>query len=74
VTLRPRPASGPLIVHWKGGLYRLIGKAKDSDNPGEDVAVYEHLWPHVPQLWIRSWEDFNGVHEKTGRKRFEEIK
>ena len=52
---------------------RALGIESTIAAPGADVAVYEHLWPHVPELWIRSWDDFNGVHEND-RKRFEEIK
>lgn len=38
--------------HYKGGLYKYHGVAKHSETL-EEVIIYEHLWPHERQFWVR---------------------
>jgi hypothetical protein len=44
--------------HLDGGLYRFIAYARSADADGAEVAVYEHLWPFAPGLWVRNRADF----------------
>lgn len=55
--------------HYKGGLYRIIGQARHSET-NEEVVVYEHLYPHPRQLWVRPSEMFFGRLE-DGTVRFQ---
>lgn len=55
-------------VHYKGGLYRVIGLATHSETE-ESLMVYEHLWPHTRGLWVRPAAMFDGLLE-DGRRRF----
>lgn len=59
--------------HFKGGLYQLIGLAKDSETL-EDMVVYQALYGEK-QMWIRPAEMFFGKVERDGKvmKRFEEV-
>lgn len=58
-------------IHFKGGLYSLVGKAINSEDLSE-WAVYYHISPHKKKMWIRPWDEFHGMHE-SGVKRFEAI-
>ena len=59
--------------HFKGGLYRLIGMAKDSETL-EDLVVYQALYGEK-QIWVRPAAMFFGKVERDGKvmDRFEEI-
>ena len=59
--------------HFKGGLYQLMGLAKDSETL-EDMVVYQALYGEK-QMWIRPAEMFFGKVERDGKvmKRFEEV-
>ena len=59
--------------HFKGGVYRLIGIAKDSETQ-EDMVVYQAMYGDR-QMWVRPAEMFFGKVEKDGKEvdRFEEI-
>ena len=59
--------------HFKGGLYRLIGLAKDSETL-EDIVVYQALYGDK-QMWTRPAQMFFGKVERDGKvmDRFEEI-
>ena len=59
--------------HFKGGLYRLIGLAKDSETL-KDIVVYQALYGDK-QMWTRPAGMFFGKVERDGKKmdRFEEI-
>lgn len=57
-----------LLRHKKGGVYRKTGEALDSSNSrqlGEDISmvIYEHVWPHARQLYVRPKAEF----EEPGR-------
>lgn len=54
--------------HYKGGLYRKLSEGKHSET-GEEVVVYEHLYPHERGIWVRPTEMFNG-HLEDGTRRF----
>ena len=60
---------GLIYRHFKGGIYKYVGEAKSSDDPNKRVVVYQHLWPHAFQLWIRNSNEFfsyvNGVRRFT---------
>jgi len=65
-------APGMVYAHWKGGIYRLLSYipagARMPDmlpivNGGEapvgvDLVIYEHLWPHAHQYYVRSATEF----------------
>ena len=59
--------------HFKGGLYKLVGIAKDSETL-EELVVYEAQYGDH-QLWVRPAEMFFGKVERDGKvmDRFEEI-
>lgn len=59
--------------HFKGGVYRLIGIAKDSETQ-EEMVVYQAMYGER-QMWVRPAKMFFGKVEKDGREtdRFEEI-
>ena len=47
-----------IYLHKKGGIYRKLYDARHAD--GDDVVVYEHLWPHDRGVWVRRKEEFEG--------------
>lgn len=59
--------------HFKGGVYRLIGIAKDSETQ-EEMVVYQAMYGER-QMWVRPAKMFFGKVEKDGKEiaRFEEI-
>ena len=59
--------------HFKGGEYRLIGIAKDSETL-EDMVVYQALYGDG-QMWVRPKDMFFGQVERDGKvfPRFTEI-
>lgn len=59
--------------HFKGGVYRLIGIAKDSETL-EEMVVYQAMYGDR-QMWVRPAEMFFGKVEKDGKEvdRFEEM-
>lgn len=59
--------------HFKGGYYRLIGIARDSETQEEKV-VYQALYGDG-QLWVRPKEMFFEKVERDGKvmDRFEEV-
>ena len=74
------PARNPIFVHmdkyyrhFKGGLYKFIGIAKDSETL-EDVVIYQAMYGDQ-QLWVRPADMFFGKVERDGKviDRFEEL-
>lgn len=59
-------------VHYKGGIYRVIGTAKHTETE-EKLVVYEHLFPHEKSLFVRPEAMFYGTLE-DGSLRFAPIK
>ena len=59
--------------HFKGGVYRLIGIAKDSETL-EEMVVYQAMYGDR-QMWVRPAEMFFGKVEKDGKEvdRIEEM-
>ena len=59
--------------HFKGGLYKFIGIAKDSETL-EEMVVYQAVYGDK-LMWIRPKEMFFGTVERDGKvmKRFEEL-
>ena len=57
--------------HYKGGLYRFIGPATHSETQ-ETLAIYRHVWPHVPALHARPLALFEGTLP-DGRRRFQPL-
>lgn len=66
--------------HFKGGLYKLLGRVMDAETgkpyetPGawliepDGYVAYLHLYPHERQVWIRKSSEFYGP--KDGGLRF----
>ena len=59
--------------HFKGGIYKLIGIAKDSETL-EDRVVYQAMYGEG-QLWVRPKDMFFGEVERDGKRmpRFQEL-
>ena len=59
--------------HFKGGLYKFIGIAKDSETL-EEMVVYQALYGER-QMWVRPAEMFFGKVERDGKvmDRFQEV-
>jgi hypothetical protein len=61
-------------VHYKGGIYREIGKVRNADDAdAPDRTLYQHLFPHERSNWHRDTEEFNDTLN-TGQRRFDPIK
>ena len=60
--------------HFKGGLYRLVGIAKDSETL-EDLVIYQAMYGDG-QMWVRPKSMFFGKVERDGKvfDRFTEVK
>lgn len=57
------PTHAPARVHHQhvdGGLYLPQHVAHMADS-GEEVVVYEHLWPFERYTWVRDINEWNGV-------------
>lgn len=52
--------------HFKGGVYKLVGIAKDSETL-EDRVVYQAMYGDG-QLWVRPKEMFFGEVERDGKR------
>ena len=48
---------GAVFLHYKGGIYRAIMEAKDTDT-GRNMVVYEHLYPHPRSYYVRAADEF----------------
>lgn len=59
--------------HFKGGLYKFIGHAKDSETQ-EEMVVYQALYGER-QMWVRPAGMFFGKVERDGKvfDRFQEV-
>ena len=59
--------------HFKGGKYKLLGIAKDSETL-EKMVVYQALYGEG-DLWVRPYEMFFGTVERDGKviQRFTKI-
>jgi hypothetical protein len=58
--------------HFKGGLYRHLGPARDADTgepivgkDGKPRVAYLHLYPHARELWVRDHSEFFGAVPTT---------
>ncbi len=60
--------------HFKGGKYKMIGIAKDSEDPDREMVVYQALYGERG-LWVRPKEMFFSNVERDGYSgpRFTEI-
>jgi hypothetical protein len=54
--------------HFKGGLYRFLGKAMGSDTGrqmrnehGELLVAYMHCYPYEKQVWLRPESEWSSV-------------
>ena len=56
---------GQRYKHFKGNEYIVRGVARNCDNPGEILVVYEAQYSSPDfgdkQLWVRKLEDFAGM-------------
>ena len=59
--------------HFKGGVYRLVGIAKDSETL-EEMVVYQAMYGDR-QMWVRPMSMFFGTVDRDGKvfDRFTEI-
>jgi Uncharacterized protein conserved in bacteria len=59
--------------HFKGGVYRLVGIAKDSETL-EEMVVYQAMYGDR-QMWVRPMSMFFGKVDRDGKvfDRFSEI-
>lgn len=64
--------------HFKGGLYRYLGVAMDSESgeplvgkDGRPRIAYLHCYPYERGVWIRDYSEFFG--EVGDKDRFREI-
>ncbi len=66
----PRPGT---YLHYKGGLYRVIGVGQYSDGPMEDdvCVLYESLAPKGCKYRVRSLADWN--KPVNGKPRFRRV-
>lgn len=53
--------------HFKGGLYRFIVIAKDSENPSRELVVYQAMYGENG-VWVRPKEMFFSEVERDGYK------
>lgn len=74
-------SEGLVYVHWKGGVYRLLTYVRrgeeipdavaivptwgDEGLPLQDLVVYEHLWPHAHQYYVRPASEFFDHEART---------
>lgn len=60
--------------HFKGGIYKYFGIAKFTENPSQEMVVYQALYGEKG-LWVRPKEMFFSNIERDGYKgpRFKEI-
>jgi hypothetical protein len=59
--------------HFKGGLYRHLGDARDADTgnfilgkDGLPRQAYIHCYPYERQIWLRDSSEFFGVVDDDG--------
>lgn len=57
--------------HYKGGLYRVLGRGKHTET-NEPVVLYQHLFPYEQKLYVRPEKMFDELIDVT-RPRFREI-
>lgn len=75
-------APGRVYLHFKGGVYRLLTYIRadeplpdverltetwEGGRPSEDLVIYEHLWPHGHQHYVRPAAEFYD-HGAEGRE------
>ena len=71
---------GGTYKHFKGGLYKVTGTARNSENTKEEFVIYKHLDGEpeygLDQLYIRSLIMFLEEITRDGKTfcRFEEVK
>jgi len=53
--------------HFKGGIYRFVGIAKDSEDPDKEFVVYQAMYGEKG-LWVRPKEMFFSQIERNGYK------
>lgn len=53
--------------HFKGNIYRLIGIAKDSEDPERELVVYQAMYGEKG-LWVRPKEMFFSDVDRDGYK------
>lgn len=58
-------------LHYKGGLYRVVGEALHTET-SEALVIYEHVWPHERSLFARPKSMFYGTLP-DGRPRFADV-
>lgn len=69
--LQMQPLNGSRWVHYKGGIYKVLMKAVESNEPHRVIVLYESedmgfLWSHS----IDEWEKVMELKDGTLVKRF----
>lgn len=64
---------GVTYIHYKGGNYRVLTIARDSEDPDREIVVYESLseckgFP-AGTRWTRGIDDFLGIVDLEEGKR-----
>ena len=57
---------GSIYQHFKGKQYKVIGIAKNSENPEEEFVVYQALYDDK-QIWIRPIKMFLETVNREGK-------
>lgn len=57
-------AHQPVVLHKKGGIYRVLGEAHKAwtewdEDATQKVMTYEHLAPHERAMWVRDLSEFH---------------
>lgn len=60
-------AKGEVYRHYKGGIYRKLFEATNTET-GELDVVYEHLWPHQHGYFTRPKSEFEDTVIINGNK------
>jgi len=62
--------------HYKGGIYELLFEGVKHTETGEDLVVYQHVWPNPPNIYARPRGMFFDILEDgtaAGSPRFRPI-
>jgi hypothetical protein len=67
-----KPKKGEFYRHFKGTVYQVLGIAKHSDPPHEEMVLYKSFKDEI--VWVRPLEEFMGIHPEHQVIRFEKVR
>lgn len=68
-----KPEVGATYQHFKGGVYKVIALARDTET-SEEVVVYESGVGDSPCVWVRKLTDWNSSPDQfPGTSRFKKL-